>query len=185
MRSRELRTAFLLVTACAAALGDTLVVPNSQTNAPGNTAIPVGAGASRVQEVIGSGQLPGPILITGLRFRSAIGAGPVSFKYASSKITLSTTQAYPNTNNAHTLPSATYGNNVGPDATTVYNGAFSGSSPGCGGAGPCPFDFSDPLRHSILVRPFKGQAPGGCGLVGHNRDAYRKRGRRGVSRQHQ
>src|SRR5260370_2657113 len=75
----------------------------------------------------------GPIVITGIRVRSAPGAGPVSFNYASYKITLSTTQAYPNTANGHTLPSLTYASNVGPDATTVYNAALSASSPGFAG----------------------------------------------------
>jgi hypothetical protein len=120
---------------CAAAFGDTLVVPGLQTNAPGNVAIPVGSKANRFQEVIGSGQFPGPVVITGMRVRSAPGTGPVGFNDPSYKITLSTTQAYPNTVNGHTLPSVTYANNVGPDATTVYNAAASGSFPGCAGAG--------------------------------------------------
>jgi hypothetical protein len=142
VRLRGLRTAFLLVATCAAAFGDTLVVPGLQTSAPGNVAIPVGKKANRLQEVIGSGQFPGPIVITGIRVRSAPGTGPVSLNYASYKITLSTTQAYPNTVNGHVLPSVTYANNVGPDATVVYNAAVSGSSPGCGAPGPCPFDLA-------------------------------------------
>src|SRR5437016_14637967 len=111
----------------------------------GNVAIPVGSKASRFQQVIGGGQFPGPIVITGLRVRSAPGTGPVSLNIASYKITLSTTQAYPNTNNGHTLPSLTYASNVGPDATTVSNAAATGSSPGCAGAGPCPFDIAIPF----------------------------------------
>src|SRR6266700_4553633 len=148
MRLRGLRTAFFFVAACAAAFGDTVVVPGAQTNAPGNLPIPVGASPSRLQEIIGSGNFgafSGPLVITGLRFRAAAGTGPVSFQYASAKITLSTTKAYPNTLNGHTLPSSTYVNNVGPDATTVFNAALSGSSPGCSGAGPCPFDIVIPF----------------------------------------
>jgi hypothetical protein len=82
-------------------------------------AIPAGSKANRLQQVVGGAQFLGPIVITGIRVRSAPGTGPVSLNYASYKITLSTTQAYPNTNNGHTLPSVTYANNVGPDAT-VY-----------------------------------------------------------------
>ena len=157
MKLRGLRTTCLFAAACAAAVGDTLVVPNLQTNAPGNQAIPVSATAARFQEIIGGGQFSAPILITGLRFRSAVAAGPVSLRYASYKITLSTTQAYPNTRGAGALPSLTYANNVGPDATTVYNAALSGSSPGCGGAGPCPFDLVIPFATPFSYVPSKGR----------------------------
>jgi hypothetical protein len=157
MTLRGFKTAFLLIAACAAAFGDTLVVPNLQANASGNLPIAVGATAARFQEIIGSGQFTVPIVITGIRLRSAAGAGPVSFQNASYKITLSTTQAYPNTNNGHTLPSATYGNNVGPDATTVYNAAVSGSSPGCDGAGPCPFDLVIPFATPFSYDASKGR----------------------------
>jgi hypothetical protein len=157
VRLRGLRTAFFFVAACAAAFGDTLVVPGLQTTAPGNLTIPVGSKASRFQEVVGSGQFPGPIVITGMRIRSAPGTGPVSFNDPSYKITLSTTQAYPNTANGHTLLSATYANNVGPDATTVYNAAASGSFSGCAGAGPCPFDIAIPFATPFSYDPSKGR----------------------------
>jgi hypothetical protein len=156
----RLRTAFFFVAACAAAFGDTVVVPGTQTNTPGNLPVPVGAASSRLQEIIGSGNFgafSGPLVITGLRFRAAAGTGPVSFQYASTKITLSTTQAYPNTFNGHTLPSSTYINNVGPDATTVFNGAVSGSSPGCSGAGPCPFDLVISFTTPFTYDPTKGR----------------------------
>ena len=131
MRLRGLRTAFLFVAACAAAFGDTLVVPNSQATAPGNVAIPVGSKVNRLQQVVGSGPFLGPIVITGIRVRSAPGTGPVSLNYASYKIMLSTTQAYPNTNNGHALPSVTYANNVGPDSTVRdLNDAFKAGWPG-------------------------------------------------------
>src|SRR5260370_19355808 len=81
----------------------------------------------------------GPIVITGIRVRSAPGTGPVSLNYASYKITLSTTQAYPNTNNGHTLPTVTYASNVGPAPTRAYNAAVSGSSPEWPAPWPCPF----------------------------------------------
>ena len=152
-----LRTVFLFLAACAASFGDTLVVPNNQATAPGNLAISVGANASRFQEIVGSGQFAQPLVITGIRLRSAAGTGPVSFNYTSLKITLSTTQAYPNTNNGHMLPSTTYANNVGPDATTIFNAQFSASSPGCAAPGPCPFDIVVPLATPFSFDPSKGR----------------------------
>ena len=107
--------------------------------------------------MVGSGQFYGPIVITGIHLRSAVGTGPVSLIKASFKITLSTTPVYPNTANGHTLPSLTYANNVGPDATTVYNGAFSGSSPGCNGNGPCAFDLAIPFTAPFSYDPTKGR----------------------------
>jgi len=157
VRSKRLRTAFLFFAGCTAVFGDTVVVPNLQVNAAGNLAIPAGSKASRFQEVLGGGQFPGAIVITGMRIRSAPGTGPVNFDYASYKITLSTTQAYPNTANGHTLPSITYANNVGPDATVVYNAAVSGSSPGCAGSGPCAFDLAIAFATPFSFDPTKGR----------------------------
>jgi hypothetical protein len=157
---KGLRTTFFFVAACAAAFGSTVVVPGTQTNTPGNLPIHVGGAPSRLQEIIGSGNFgafSGPLVITGIRFRAAVGTGPVSFQYASTKITLSTTKAYPNTLNGHTLPSSTYASNVGPDAATVYNAALSGSSPGCSGAGPCPFDMVIPFATPFSYDPSKGR----------------------------
>ena len=156
-RFKICRTVLLFVTACAAAFGQTLVVPNFQATAPGNVPIPLTAKAGRLQEVVGGGQFPGPIVITGIRFRAAAGTGPVSVNYPSYKITLSTTQAFPNTNNAHSLPSTTYASNVGADATTVFNAAISGSSPGCAAPGPCPFDLAIPLATPFSYDPLTGR----------------------------
>ena len=157
MKWKAFRTVFLLLPAFAASFGDTLVVPNNQATAPGKLALSVGANASRFQEIVGGGQFTQPIVISGIRIRSAPGLGPVSFNYTSLKVTLSTTQAYPNTNNGHTLPSTTYANNVGPDATTVYNGPYSASSPGCGAPGPCPFDMVISFASPFSYDPSKGR----------------------------
>jgi hypothetical protein len=157
MNRTALRSVLLLSAVCAASFGDTLVVPNNQATAPGNLAIPVGAGASRFQEIVGSGQFAQPLVITGIRVRSAPGSGPVSYTYTSLKITLSTTPAYPNTLNGHTLPSTTYASNVGPDATTVFNAPFSASSPGCAAPGPCPFDIAISLTTPFSFDPSKGR----------------------------
>jgi hypothetical protein len=152
-----LRTALLFVPACAATFGQTLVVPDLEATAPGNVPIALTAKAGRLQEVVGGGQFPGPVVITGIRFRAATGTGPVSVTYPSYKITLSTTQAYPNTNGTHILPSTTYANNVGPDATVVFNAAISGSSPGCAAPGPCPFDLAIPFATPFSYDPLIGR----------------------------
>ena len=67
----KMKTAFLLMVTCVAGLGNTLVIPNNQSNAAGNAALPLGAAANRFQEVVGSGQFTVPILITGVRLRAA------------------------------------------------------------------------------------------------------------------
>jgi hypothetical protein len=160
MIPRQLRTALLFAAAGAAAFSNTLVVPNSQATAPGNAPVKLGGNASRVQEVLGSGQFSqfiGPVTITALRLRAAPGAGPANSTSTSVQVTLSTTQAYPNTNNGHMLPSVTYANNTGPDATVVYKGAGAISSPGCAAPGPCPFDIVIPFAAPFTYDPNQGR----------------------------
>lgn len=170
MKPRYLRTVLLFVAACAAAFGNTLVVPGAQATTAGNMPIPLGTGAVRIQEVIGSGQFTGAITIIALRVRAAPGTGSLTSASGPLKVTLSTTQAYPNTNGGHTLPSATYANNVGPDATVVYNAAAGLFSPGCALPGPCPFDtvihFTtpfpyDPSKGRLLIDYTAAAAPAG------------------------
>ena len=134
--------------ACAAVFADTLVVPNNQTAAAGNTPFQIGNAAAHIQEVLGTGQFAefsSPIVITAMRVRAAPGTGPLSVQYANLKFTLSTTQLYPNTASNHTLLGATFANNVGRDAVVVYNGPFSLTSSGCPAPGPCPFDIVVPF----------------------------------------
>ncbi len=157
MKSRYLRTVLLLGAACAAAFGDTLVVPVAQATTAGNLPIHLGTTAVRVQEVIGSGQFAGPITINALRVRAAPGTGSASSTASSFRLTLSTTQTYPNTNNSHTLPSLTFANNVGPDATVVYTGPGTFFSPGCALPGPCPFDTVIPFTTPFTYDPSKGR----------------------------
>ncbi len=146
-----------IVSLCASARANTLVVPNVQANAPGNYPVPLNGGAARVQQVLGSGQFPGAVTIVALRVRSSTGTGVAKASNASLLITLSTTQAYPNTAGGHALPSPNYANNVGADATVVYNGPFSASSPGCASPGPCPFDIVLPLSTPFSYDPSKGR----------------------------
>jgi len=156
MKPMQLRIAILFAAAGAVAFADSVVVPNAQATTAGNSPLKIGANPSRIQEVVGSGQLSqftGPVTITALRLRSFPGSGPVNFTLPSLKVTMSTTQVYPNTNNGHALPSATYANNVGPDATVVHNSALTASSPGCAGPTPCPFDmvisFTAPFPYDV------------------------------------
>ena len=139
------------------ARADTLVVPNGLANSPGNFPFKLGGSSIRIQEVIGSAQFPGPITITAIRVRAATGTGAAHFSLSSLKITLSTTQAYPNTGNGHALPSATYANNIGPDATVVFNGPYTGSSSGCGLPGPCPLDIVIQFAIPFTFDPSKGR----------------------------
>jgi hypothetical protein len=94
MRFRGTKNCLLFIAACTVSLGSTLVVPTDQASAAGNAAPPLGAVANRFQEIVGGGQFPGPMLITGIRYRSAPGSGPVSVSYASYKITLSSQWPY-------------------------------------------------------------------------------------------
>ena len=150
----------LMISVGAAASANTLVVPNAQANATGNFPIRLNSGAARVQQVVGSGQFSqfsGPVTIVALRVRSSAGTGEIKGVNASLLITFSTTQAYPNTANGHALPNPTYANNLGPDATVVYNGPYSAFSPGCAAPGPCPFDIVLPLSTPFSYDPSKGR----------------------------
>jgi uncharacterized protein (TIGR03437 family) len=141
--------------ACSTAFGGTWVVPN--INGPGNQPVAVGTKAKRLQMTVGGGQFQGALVITGIHLRAAPGTGPLSWSTPSFMVTVSTTQAYPNTNAAHTLPSTTYASNTGPDAKTVYNAALSASSPGCTGPGSCPFDIAIPFTAPFSFDPTKGR----------------------------
>ncbi len=161
MKLQQWRTALLLLAVCAAAFGDTVVVPDPQATASGNAPTGLGHHGVQYQEVIGSGQFAAinavPIQIVALRLRSSPGAGAVNFTFPSLQVTLSTTQAFPNTSNGHKLPSLTFADNVGPDATVVYNSAFSGSSPGCQASGPCPLDMVITFTTPFTYDPTQGR----------------------------
>jgi hypothetical protein len=146
----------LTFSSIASATPFTLVVPNANANTVG---VPNGGvnGNTRFQEVLGSGQFFGPILITDFYVRAYAGAGPVDFSYPSFSITMSTTQAYPNTNGGHLLPSTTFADNVGPDATVVFNTPFTVHVPGCAGPAPCAFDIGAHLSTPFFYDPSLGR----------------------------
>ena len=155
----HLRTSFLLPAVCIPMLADILVVPNSQTTAAGNTSLNNNGKPGHLQEIIGGGQFPlaGAITIYAARLRSFPGSGPVTSPKTAFKITMSTTQAYPNTANGHALPSLTFANNFGPDATVVFNDAIALSSPGCLSPGPCPLDMVIPFAVPFSYDSSKGR----------------------------
>src|SRR4030081_817259 len=144
----------------APAFGAFLVVPNAQTNSPGNMLDIVGGGtAGRQQEVFGRGQFQvgGPLLISQFALRAAPGTGAASLASTSLMVHLSTSSFAPNTSGGNILITGTFANNLGPDNTLVYSGPLAISSPGCA-AGPsaCPFDMVLPFTTPFLYDPTKG-----------------------------
>ncbi len=145
---RHLRYLLFLSIAIPGAFADTIVVPNANATTVGNdpNGITLPPSAIRQQLIIGSGQfnsVGAPMLIDGFYLRSAPGTGNVDFEL-NFQVTLSTTQAFPNTSSGHSLPSDTFNNNVGADATVVYNGVFDVDQTGCT-TGPCPFNIFLPF----------------------------------------
>lgn len=144
------------------ALANTIVVPNSQTTATGNGVNNLGVPAGsdiRYQGLYGSDQfssIGSPIEITGFSFRVAPGTGAFSLTVSNADIYLSTSPNYPN-NTGHPFMSTTFSNNIGPDNTLVYSGAFNLSSSGCSTPGPCPFDllvtFTTPFYYNFANGP--------------------------------
>ena len=102
-----------------------LVVPNAQTNSPGNMLDHVSGGASpdgRQQEVFGRGQflgVGGPLLINQFAFRAAPGAGPVSLEATSLMVHLSTSSFAPNTNPGNTLVTYSQATGIRPLPTAT------------------------------------------------------------------
>jgi uncharacterized protein (TIGR03437 family) len=153
----RLHLAICAVTICSSVFGATIVVPNNQASATGNTAISSPFMPTRFQQTLGSGQFQNAIIIVGLRLRSSPGTGPLNYAATSFQVTVSSTQVYPNTNNNHSLPSTTYANNVGPDASVVYNGPILLTSAGCPAPGPCPFDAFIPFSAPFSYDPTKAR----------------------------
>jgi hypothetical protein len=147
--------AFLFATAfSSAAIANTIVAPNAFTTVLGNAPDTNDGGTGfdfRAQELIGPGQFAstgGPILISGVAFRSYPGAapiyGPVLLAFNSLAVYLSTSPKLPGT------MSTTYTDNIGPDQTLVFSGPLTLSSPGCAGPAPCPFDMLIPFTTPFL-----------------------------------
>jgi hypothetical protein len=151
----------LMVSPSSAAL---LVVPNAQATATGNdNSGNLAGGPSNLifQEDFGRGQfasVPGSLLITSFAWRTKPGTGPIAFSDTSLSVHMSTSQFAPNSSGTNTLITTTFANNIGPDNTLVLSeGAGTVfSSPGCTGAGPCPFDIVFNLTTPFLYNPANG-----------------------------
>ena len=126
--------------------------PGFLTNSVGNSpdSLP-GSGDFRFQQEIGPGQfnaVNGPVWITEFSFRAVPETGAVDVTFSNVDLYLSTSPTAPNPGVGLPLMSSTFANNVGPDNTLVYSGAFALSSPGCvSGSTPCPFDMVLTFTH--------------------------------------
>jgi hypothetical protein len=137
------------------ALATTLIVPGP---AKGNAQAPTpfnyyGSSGSRVQQIYASSFFPGAELIDGCSFRAYPGAAP-SFFFGNSVdisdavIQLSTTAA--GADESGSLPSATFADNLGSDAKTVFSGALDLATAATG-TGPQPFDYTVSLPSGATV----------------------------------
>lgn len=148
----------LAVLFCSVVFGGTIVVPNAQTNSPGNLQnggppVPV-PGVS--QMLYSSSQFAGPISITDISFRAVAGSGPVGIDYGNVSVYLSTSPKSPDGGSANRA-SETFADNLGPDFTLVFSGnSIILNSPGCSGPGVCPFDLTNHLTKPFLYNPANG-----------------------------
>jgi hypothetical protein len=142
------------------ALATTLIVPGPAT---GNAQAPTpfnyyGSSGSRVQEIYDSSFFSGAELINGFSFRAYPGAAP-SFFFGNSVdisdvfIQLSTTAA--GDDESVSLPSATFADNLGSDAKTVFSGALHLATAATG-TGPQPFDYTVSFSQPVMYDPADG-----------------------------
>ncbi len=143
---------------CAAAFGGTIVVPNANTNSPGNDegTAPGSPTAIIAQTLFGAGQFPGAIDITGVSFRAAPGAGPIDWTFGGLSVYLSTSSKSPNGTGA-AMMSTTFANNIGSDNTLVLSGTNATlADAGCSGPGVCPFDLNINFTTPFYYNPANG-----------------------------
>ena len=142
------------------AIASSLVVPGLGT---GNAQAPTpfnyyGSSGSQVQQIYASSFFPGEELISGFSLRAYPGAAP-SFFFSNTVsisdviIQLSTTSA--GADESGPLPSATFADNLGSDATTVYSGALTFSTAATG-IGAQPFDYTVTFSQPFLYDPADG-----------------------------
>ena len=142
------------------ALATTLIVPGPGTgNAQGPTPFNYyGSSGSRVQQIYNSSFFPGAELINGFSFRAYPGAAP-SFFFGNTVdisdvvIQLSTTAA--EADESGSLPSATFADNLGSDAKTVFSGGLHLATAATG-TGPQPFDYTVSFSQSFWYNPADG-----------------------------
>jgi hypothetical protein len=151
----------LPVAACLAvnAFGQTVVIPNANASVAGNASggLPSSPVSAEIQTLFDPSQFPAePIYITGFSIRPAPGMGPLSVTIGGN-LYLSTSPNWPSMNNGHTLMSATFANNVGPDNTLVLSPSnITLTSAGCAGPAPCPFTNALVFTTPFLYNPANG-----------------------------
>lgn len=136
-------------------MADVIVVPNANTNTPGNSngTAPSSPTDIIAQELFGPGQFTsvGAIDITGFSFRADPGTGPVDWTIATVDVYVSTSP------NSPSSMSTTFANNIGPDNTLVFSGTnVTLSDAGCSGPGVCPFDMSIAFTTPFDYNPANG-----------------------------
>ena len=139
------------------AIASSLVVPgpgvgNAQAPTPFNY---YGSSGSQVQQIYASSFFPGEELISGFSFRAYPGAAPSFFlsntvNISDVVIQLSTTSA--GADEGGSLPSATFADNLGGDATTVYSGALTLTTAATG-IGAQPFDYTVTFSQPFCTIP--------------------------------
>lgn len=133
----------------------TIVVPNSLTNVPGNTAngIPFGSGFFRYQQVYASSEFSssgGLIIIHHIAFRPDESISvPFSASFPNLQVNLSTTSA------AVDLLSTTFASNTGTDEQIVFQGTWSILSNATGSPTRL-FDVVLTFQSSFLYNPAMG-----------------------------
>jgi len=155
-------TGFVLAAGlCAApAFAGTLTIPGGPGDAQGPTPINYyGSSGSQTQQIYSSSFFAAPTEITGVSFRAYPGAAP-SFFFSNTVsvsdlvVSLATTTASPN-ENAGAAPSATFANNIGAGAQTVFSGPITLSTAATG-VGPQPFDYTVNFTTPFLYNPGAG-----------------------------
>lgn len=133
----------------------TIVVPNANASAPGNTdnRFPfLVTGGQRYQQVFASSQFSGPILISEMDLRNGIFVNEAFTSTISSiQISLSTIATAPD------ALSTTFASNIGADSIVVYNGSLTLSSAnGPGPGGTKAFDIAIIFQTPFLYNPGGG-----------------------------
>jgi PEP-CTERM motif len=156
MKASHLVAIALLVLA-SPALATTLIVPGPAT---GNAQAPTpfnyyGSSGSRVQQIYASSFFPGAELIDGCSFRAYPGAAPSFFFGNSVDISDAVIQLSTTADESGSLPSATFADNLGSDAKTVFSGALDLATAATG-TGPQPFDYTVSFSQPFMYDPADG-----------------------------
>jgi hypothetical protein len=132
---------------------DLIVSPNDRATQAGNDALNVGFTApGSFQQLYGSGQFTGPVIITGLAFRPQGDSVGSSFAVVIPRLTIDLSTYSKSLN----LFSTSYNANKGSDTITVFDGSVNWQSTDLPGSVPNPFDFNIALAAPFIYDPAKG-----------------------------